>query len=81
MRAKIRDSGGPMLGDVVAAACDLGDVIAPDPATASDLAVRHVERVLVHGRNARLVAALRHLDRLLRVNQVVRGARRPLAVV
>jgi hypothetical protein len=67
-----------MFGEVVAAAYALSNGIATDRAIVADLAVRHVERVLAHGRNARLVAALKELDRLLLLNQGVSATRRSL---
>lgn len=81
MQSKKERSRAPMFGEVVAAAYELSNAVAPDRATAADLAVRHVERVLLHGRNTRLVAALKELDRLLRVSRVAGAARRPLVMV
>jgi hypothetical protein len=53
------------LGDVIAAAYAMSDVVAPDRATANELAARRLERVLARGSNMRLVAALRGLAREL----------------
>lgn len=52
-------------GEIVAAACELGSWVAADRAMARDLATRHLERVLLHGRNARLRAELADLAREL----------------
>lgn len=49
------------LGEIVIAAYDLGSAVASDPATAGDLAARHLERLLLRGGNARVVAALADL--------------------
>ena len=53
------------LEDVITAAYEVSDVITADRAMATELAARHLERVLVRGANLRLVAALRHLAREL----------------
>ena len=58
MRTKDSNSDAPNVGDMVAAACEMGSAIASDPAVANELAARHLERVLVRGSNARLAAAL-----------------------
>jgi hypothetical protein len=53
------------LGEVVAAAYELGTVVAPDRTTAADLAARHLARMLARSGNARLVAAVADLAREL----------------
>ena len=53
------------LGEIVAASCDLGSVVAADEAKALDLAACHLGRVLAHSRNARLVKALAEMAREL----------------
>ena len=63
MQTKQADSEN--LGAVVAAAYAVSSAITSDPGAASELAARHLERVLVRGCNARLVAALRGLAREL----------------
>jgi len=49
------------LVDVITAAYEVSDSVAPDQAITSELAARHLERVLVRGANLRLVAAMRQL--------------------
>ncbi|MEA2700328.1 MAG: hypothetical protein QOI66_4599 [Myxococcales bacterium] len=53
------------LGEIVAASCDLGSVVAADRAKALDLAASHLGRVLARSRNARLVRALAEMAREL----------------
>jgi hypothetical protein len=53
------------LGDLVAAAYDLGYAMTEDPTTAAELAARHLERVLVRSSNLRLTAELLRLARQL----------------
>ena len=53
------------LGEIVAASCELGNSVTADDAMATNLAARHLGRVLAHGGNRRLVAALRDLAREL----------------
>jgi hypothetical protein len=53
------------LGEIVAASCDLGNVVAADRAKALDLAACHLGRVLARSRNARLVQALAEMAREL----------------
>lgn len=52
------NSDTPTLGETIAAACDMGGIIASDPTLAAELGGRHLERVLVRACNARLAAAL-----------------------
>lgn len=49
------------LGDAITSAYEVSSTVSSDRTTASKLAARHLERVLVSGANARLVAALRDL--------------------
>ncbi len=63
MQTKHEISTTLTLGEAVAAAYELGSAVAPDRATAADLAARHLERVLVRGSNARLALALEDLAR------------------
>ncbi len=65
MRTKYEIATTPTLAEAVAAAYELGSAVAPDRATAADLAARHLERVLVRGSNARLALALADLAREL----------------
>ena len=65
MHTRNQNPEAPKLGEIVAAAYELGSTLTPDRATATDLAARHLERVLVRGGNARLVAALADLGREL----------------
>lgn len=58
MRMMRRDSGDVCLGEVIAASCELGTAVTCDEAAASELAARHVGRVLARRGNARLAAAL-----------------------
>jgi hypothetical protein len=51
------------LGDIVAAAFELGGAMTEDHATMATLAARHVERVLLRPGNARLAGALARLAR------------------
>ena len=81
MQTKIGRSGAPLFGGSVAAAYELNNRLAPDRPAAAELAVRHVQRLLIHGRNAALVAALPDLDRVVRVGPVARKARRALATL
>jgi len=53
------------LGEIVAASCDLGSVVAADEAKALDLAACHLGRVLAHSRNARLMKALAEMAKEL----------------
>ena len=59
------DVEGLRFEQVVEAAFELGGAIAPDRATAAELATRHLERVLVRGRNAHLLVTLKNLAREL----------------
>jgi hypothetical protein len=61
MHRNVGESMTLYLGQIVTAACDLGGTIAADRAVATELAARHLERVLVRGRNARIAAALAEL--------------------
>jgi len=65
MQIKRGDSQAQRFGDAVVAAVDLGAALAPDPAIASALAARHLERVLARGANKQLTAALADLAREL----------------
>jgi hypothetical protein len=65
MQTNHADSPVLRLGEIVAACYELGTTVASDRAMAADLAARHLERVLVRGSNARLVAALTDLAREL----------------
>jgi hypothetical protein len=49
------------LGDAITSAYEVSSSVSSDRTTASKLAARHLERVLVSGANARLVAAIRDL--------------------
>jgi hypothetical protein len=53
------------LGEIVAASCDLGSVVAADHAKALDLAACHLGRVLAHSGNARLIKDLAEMAREL----------------
>jgi hypothetical protein len=53
------------LGEIVAASCDLGNVVAADRAKALDLAACHLGRVLARSRNARLMQALAEMAKEL----------------
>jgi hypothetical protein len=61
MQTKDRSGMAPNLGEMIEAAYDLGESLTPDPAAAAELAARHLERVLVRGSNARLMAMLENL--------------------
>jgi hypothetical protein len=61
MQTKNRNGMAPNLGEMVEAAYDLGEAMTPNSATVSELAARHLERVLVRGSNARLMAMLENL--------------------
>ena len=65
MQVNPRSSKSPTLnlGEAVAAAVDLGSAIAGDGDTASKLAARRLERVLLRGSNARLALAIAGLAR------------------
>lgn len=65
MQTKETDSQTQQLGEAIIAAYDLSSAVASDRTTAKKLAARHLARVLVHGANERLVAALRELAREL----------------
>jgi hypothetical protein len=67
MQTRNQKSEGPKLGDMVAAIYELGSAVAPDRATAGDLAARSLGRILARGRNARLAIALSDLARDLAV--------------
>ena len=49
------------LGDAIVAAYEVSSAVTSSRGTASELAARHLERVLLRGANVRLVAALRDL--------------------
>jgi hypothetical protein len=67
MQTKNPKSGGPKLGDMVATIYELGSAVAPDRATAGDLAARSLGRILARGHNARLAITLSDLARDLAV--------------
>lgn len=81
MRTNDSNSDVPNVGEMIAAACEMGSAVASDPALANELAARHLERVLVRGSNARLAAALAVLalqfspdvPRVDRANRAVRS--------
>jgi hypothetical protein len=58
MQTREQNLPKPRLAEVVEAAYALGHLVAPDRATASDLATRRLERVLARGSNRHLAAAL-----------------------
>lgn len=63
MQTRNRASEGPELGDAVAAFYELGNAVAPDRATAGDLAARCLGRMLARGGNGPLAVALTDLAR------------------
>ena len=65
MHASEHVDGAMMLGEVVAAAYEVGSQVTPDPVVAAKLAARRLERVLVRGANRRLQSALSELAREL----------------
>ena len=66
MQTREQNQPKARLGEVVEAAYALGSLVAAaDRATASDLAARRLERVLVRGRNRHLAVALAGLAREL----------------
>jgi hypothetical protein len=66
MNAKQQIEGGLKLGELVAAAYDLGTQVASDPSAAAELAARRLERVLLRGGNPRLQAAIAAFAKELR---------------
>jgi len=58
MRTTERNSAGISLGEVIAASCELGSAVSRDEVMAAELAARRVGRMLAHGGNARLAAAI-----------------------
>lgn len=58
MHRTIGESQTQSLGEIVAAAYELGVTIASDRGVAAELAARHLERMLARGRNVRIAAAL-----------------------
>lgn len=80
MQTTERNSVGTSLGEAIEASCELGSAISPDSTVASELAARHVGRMLAQGGNARLAAALAMLANELGAGtpRVLRSpARRP----
>jgi hypothetical protein len=63
MQSHQSKSGTEQLGEAIAAAYESSTAVAPNSTTATELAARHLERVLARGANVRLVAALRDLAR------------------
>jgi RNA polymerase-binding transcription factor DksA len=63
MPTKHAESRRHTLGEIVAAAYDLGSAVAMDPGGVSAFAARHVERALVRGDNLRVAVALSGLAR------------------
>lgn len=63
MPTKHAESRRHTLGDIVAAAYDLGSAVAPDPEAGSAFAARHVEHALMRGDNLRVAVALSGLAR------------------
>lgn len=61
MHRNVEESKTLNLGEIVTAACELGGTLTADRAVATELAARHLERLLVRGRNARIAAALAEL--------------------
>ena len=61
MGTRHTDSDMQQLGDAIAAAYAVSTTVSSNSTTASELAARHLERVLVRGANVRVVAALREL--------------------
>ena len=61
MHTEQSQSETQQLGDAIVAAYEVSSTVTSNRGTASDLAARHLERVLVRGANVRLVAALRDL--------------------
>jgi hypothetical protein len=57
MNRNVGESQTLNLGEIVTAACELGGTIAADRAVATELAARHLERLLVRGSNARIDSA------------------------
>jgi hypothetical protein len=76
MQPSYEDVPAHQLGEVVAAAYELGTLVAPDRTMAADLAARHLERMLVRSGNARLVAAVADLAREL-AGVIVTHQRKP----
>ncbi len=63
MPTKHGESRRHTLGEIVAAAYDLGSAVAPDPEGISAFAARHVERALLRGDNLHVAVALSGLAR------------------
>jgi len=61
MQTQRSQSETQQLGDAIVAAYEVSRTVTSDRGTAGELAARHLERVLVRGANARLVAVLRDL--------------------